>query len=83
MSEETVTKKSVLTRAMEAAEAKKAAKAENTEPENAGFAADKKQFIKRALVAGAITAVVTVVAVKLLPKAANEEETSEETPTQD
>lgn len=68
--------KSILTTAMLNADATKETDATDTETtENAGFAADKKQFIKRALIATVATAAVTYVAVKLLGSTEDEDTT--------
>lgn len=81
MSNDKKSVKSILTTAMLNAEGKEetAAPAEET-TQNAGFAADKKQFIKRAVIATLATAAVTALAVKLLGSTEDEEdsETSSE-----
>lgn len=68
--------KSILTTAMLNADAEKETDATDTETtQNAGFAADKKQFIKRAVIATVATAAVTYLAVKLLGPGEDEEAT--------
>jgi len=70
--------KSILTTAMlNADETKETDAVDTEETTNAGFAADKKQFIKRAVIATVVTAAVTFLAVKLV--GSSEDEDTEET----
>jgi hypothetical protein len=72
--------KSILTTAMLNAEGAPETDAETTEETtNAGFAADRKQFIKRAVIAILATAAVTALAIRVFGTSEDEEtETTED-----